>query len=472
MSLLLKALEKAAQDRGQRETATSAAHAQTATTQVLGLEPMPAKAPVGLAGPSQTQSSDARSSTPVDYRSRGGAMHTPQLRAQSRTSSPAQAAAASVLNAQGLGAGGATGANGVNGVNGAVEWLRARPVYAFGALAVLFLAGYGAYVYVQVFQPGLLRRTPVRANPALVNAPASTSPPVAATAPSQTGIPIPDAPSRDNQVARDAEKDDAPPPATAASAPIAVSMASTRETTGASPARPGPPAVSSATSSAIPPAAQSAQSAQLISPPARIAVNRADTAQPRVNPLLAEAYAALERGQLESAQRLYNQAARAEPNNVDALLGLAAIAQAENRGEDAQRHFMAVLEVDPRNALAQSGLINQSGRFDPATAETRLKQLIAREPSAPLHFSLGNLYADQGLWPQAQQAYFQAHYLDARNPDYAYNLAVGLEHLGQPRLALDFYRKAVALAAGRSMVNFDTARVEERIARLAARQAQ
>ena len=468
MSLLLKALEKAAQDRGQRETATSTAHAQTATTQVLGLEPMPAKASVGLAGPSQTPLSDARSSNaPVDYRSRGGAMHTPQMRAQSRTSSSAQAAAASVLNAQGLGAGGATGAN---GVNGAIEWLRARPVYALGALAGLFLAGYGAYVYVQVFQPGLLQRTPVRANPASVNAPAPSSSPAVTTGVPQNGTTIPDAPPRDNQEARAAEKDDAPPPATAASVTSpTVSKASAREATGASPARPAPATVSSATSSAI---AQSAQSAQLISPPARIAVNRADTAQPRVNPLLAEAYAALERGQLESAQRLYNQALRADPNNVDALLGLAAIAQAENRGEDAQRHFMAVLEVDPRNALAQSGLINQSGRFDPATAETRLKQLIAREPSAPLHFSLGNLYADQGLWPQAQQAYFQAHYLDARNPDYAYNLAVGLEHLGQPRLAIDFYRKAVVLAAGRSMINFDTARVEERIARLAARQAQ
>ena len=201
-------------------------------------------------------------------------------------------------------------------------------------------------------------------------------------------------------------------------------------------------------------------------------MNRADSAQPRVNPLLAEAYAALERGQLEAAQRLYHQALRAEPNSVDALLGLAAIAQAENRAEDAQRHFMAVLEVDPRNALAQSGLINQSVRADPAAAETRLKQLIAREPSAPLHFSLGNLYADQGLWPQAQQAYFQAHAMDARNPDYAYNLAVGLEHLGQPKLAMDFYRKAVALAVGRGVVNFDTARAEERIARLAARQVQ
>ena len=470
MSLLLKALEKAAQDRGQRETA---AVAPTATTQVLGLEPLPARAPADLTGSSQTQSSDAQSSNaPVDYRSRGGALRAPQLHAQSRA--PAQVAAAGVLQAQGSAAGGANRANGVNGV---VEWLRARPVYALGGLAGLFLVCYGAYVYVQIFHPGLLQRTPVRANPALVNAPAPA--PALTPPPSQARITIPDALSRDTQEARDAEKNDAPPPAMVAAAAAPVTMASaattamSREGAGAGPARAASPATSSAMPSAIPPASLSASpSAQLISPPARIAVNRADSAQPRVNPLLAEAYAALERGQLEAAQRLYNQALRAEPNSVDALLGLAAIAQAENRAEDAQRHFMAVLEVDPRNALAQSGLINQSVRADPAAAETRLKQLIAREPSAPLHFSLGNLYADQGLWPQAQQAYFQAHAMDARNPDYAYNLAVGLEHLGQPKLAMDFYRKAVALAVGRGVVNFDTARAEERIARLAARQVQ
>ena len=54
-----------------------------------------------------------------------------------------------------------------------------------------------------------------------------------------------------------------------------------------------------------------------------------------------------------------------------------------------------------------------------------LKQLIAREPSAYLYFTLGNIYADQNRWPDAQQAYFQAHHLQPDNPDYAYNLAVG-----------------------------------------------
>ena len=72
------------------------------------------------------------------------------------------------------------------------------------------------------------------------------------------------------------------------------------------------------------------------------------------------------------------------------------------------RHYLKVLELDPRNALAQAGLIGIVGRADPLAAETRVKQLIARDPSAYLYFTLGNIYIDQNRWPDAQQAYFQA----------------------------------------------------------------
>src|SRR5258705_6669180 len=126
-----------------------------------------------------------------------------------------------------------------------------------------------------------------------------------------------------------------------------------------------------------------------------------------------------------------------------------------------------MLDIDPRHALAQTGLIALVGRADPQAAETRLRQLAARDPSPSLYFTLGNLYADQGHWSQAQQAYFQAYHLDAGNPDYAYNLAVALEHLGQQKLALGFYRQALQLATGRGRSNFNLAQAQARISQLA-----
>jgi tetratricopeptide (TPR) repeat protein len=99
-----------------------------------------------------------------------------------------------------------------------------------------------------------------------------------------------------------------------------------------------------------------------------------------------------------------------------------------------------------------------------------LKQLIAREPSPFLHFILGNLYADQSLWPQAQQAYFQAHHLEPQNADYAYNVAVGLDHLRQNNLALDFYKRAEQLAAASGRANFDVSHARSRIQALSSQQ--
>ena len=189
-------------------------------------------------------------------------------------------------------------------------------------------------------------------------------------------------------------------------------------------------------------------------------------ATPTLNPLISEAYAALNAGNLESSQRLYNQLLRSEPGNFDALLGLAAIAMQQGDNDQATRHYLKLLELDPSNALAQAGLIGMLGRADPLAAETRVKQLIARDPSAFLYFTLGNVYADQTRWPDAQRAYFQAHHLQPDNPDYAYNLAVGLEHIGQPKPALDFYRRALQLAAAKGRANFGTAAAQERISKL------
>jgi tetratricopeptide (TPR) repeat protein len=183
-----------------------------------------------------------------------------------------------------------------------------------------------------------------------------------------------------------------------------------------------------------------------------------------VSATLSSAYQALEKGQADEAERLYRQSLATDPRSIDAMLGLAAALVAQNKTEAASQYYMRVLELDPRNTNAQAGLLNLTGRADPAAAEARLKQLITRDPSsAYLYFTLGNLYAEQGQWAPAQAAYFQAHNLAPDNPDYAFNLAVGLEHLSQPRIALNYYRRAIALAQSRGHAQFDAASVQSRI---------
>jgi uncharacterized protein HemY len=103
---------------------------------------------------------------------------------------------------------------------------------------------------------------------------------------------------------------------------------------------------------------------------------------------------------------------------------------------------------------------------DPVALESRLKTLLASDPeSGVLQFALGNLYVQQRRWADAQQTYFRAMAADPENPDYAYNLAVSLEHLRQPVPALDYYRRSLSLAQRRSP-SFDPAAARARVQQL------
>ena len=73
-----------------------------------------------------------------------------------------------------------------------------------------------------------------------------------------------------------------------------------------------------------------------------------------------------------------------------------------------------------------------------------------------------NQYALQRRWPDAQLAYAKAVAMDPDNPDYAYNLAVSLEHMRQPQPALQQYRRALSLALRRT-ASFDPAAAEARV---------
>lgn len=170
----------------------------------------------------------------------------------------------------------------------------------------------------------------------------------------------------------------------------------------------------------------------------------------QVDPDLSAGYRRFQAGDLSGARKSYEQALRNDPRNVDALNGLAAISAHEGRSAEAQQYYLRALEADPQDATAQSALTLLGESGDPVQTESRLKLLLARQPDAhAARFALGNLYASQRQWHEAQQAYFDAHAADPENPDYLFNLAVSLDQLNQPRLALEFYRKALVAASGR-----------------------
>jgi tetratricopeptide (TPR) repeat protein len=184
----------------------------------------------------------------------------------------------------------------------------------------------------------------------------------------------------------------------------------------------------------------------------------------RIHPLGSSGYAAYQAGDMERARGDYAAALRDEPANRDALLGLAAVETRAQRFSAAEALYRRLLLADPKDPHAQAGLLGlRSGETNPVSAESRLKGLIANDSGeSVLYFSLGNQFARQARWPEAQQAYGKAAAIDPDNADYAYNHAVSLEHVRQPQAALRQYRRALVLGLQRT-ASFDPTAAQERV---------
>ncbi|MCL4690832.1 MAG: tetratricopeptide repeat protein [Burkholderiales bacterium] len=314
--------------------------------------------------------------------------------------------------------------------------------------AVLLAIAGGGYVWYEVNRtPGPMARGPVPSAPRPVTPAPQPAPAVATpTAPPSATAPGPGAASPAAPAPR---KDAVPPvavlkpggaedaPAKAKPEPKAAEQLVMRLLKDAADARPAPPLKLTRT----------------IEPP-------------RVNPEVSRGYEALKRGDPAAARRHYEAALAADPASIDAHLGLATAAARGGDRATATRHYRRVLGLDPKNPSAVAGLAALADLTRPEGLEGQLRADLSRYPQSPaLHFTLGNLYASQSRWTEAQAAYFEAYRLDPESADLAYNLAVSLDQLGQSRLAADFYQRALA-ASGRQAVQFDKGQVSRRIAEL------
>ena len=188
---------------------------------------------------------------------------------------------------------------------------------------------------------------------------------------------------------------------------------------------------------------------------------------PPVPTAVIQGWEALRKGDLDASRDAYGEALREDARSLDALRGLAAIAERRGRGEEARRLNRQILEIAPKDGAAESALGPQEDVGEnPMAEESRLKTLAASDAAVPaVHFALGNLYARQQRWKDAEQAYFEAVAAEPANPDYHYNVAVCLDQLTQPQLAAQYYKSALARAASHAPA-FDLTRARERLAEL------
>ncbi|MDZ7788244.1 MAG: tetratricopeptide repeat protein [Halofilum sp. (in: g-proteobacteria)] len=162
---------------------------------------------------------------------------------------------------------------------------------------------------------------------------------------------------------------------------------------------------------------------------------------------LQDGYRALRSGDLMAARAHYRDAVELAPANRDARLGAAAVAQRQGNAAAAIEHYREVLADHPRDPYARSGLASLESTADPRRIESELKTLLKQDPNAhALRYALGNLYAREQRWAQAQSAYFEAFRAAPGEADYAFNLAVALDQLGKREAAVTYYDEALELA--------------------------
>ncbi|HFQ91617.1 MAG TPA: tetratricopeptide repeat protein [Chromatiales bacterium] len=190
--------------------------------------------------------------------------------------------------------------------------------------------------------------------------------------------------------------------------------------------------------------------------------------QPNTYQMLVSAYQAYQENRIQDARRLYEQVLDRQPRNRDALLGLASVAARQGREDEARALYRRQLVADPKDGVAQTGLLSLLSTGDPVANESLIKEMMREHGETHyLRFALGNVYAAQSRWEEAQQSYFRAYSAAPHNPNYLFNLAVSLDHLHQDRLALQYYRWALSQAKGQA-VKFDVEGARQRVRTLTA----
>jgi Flp pilus assembly protein TadD len=366
----------------------------------------------------------------------------------------------------------------------------------------LLAAGGGYYVWREITPPAQAQRPPPNPPPApIVNAAPPPTPAPAPVAPTQESLPAapqipPNPPLPKGGAAGDAVSDMAAAPTPtlqkggAAGGAVADMVApppssllkkatAAVEASAGLAATPPPPLEKGGRGRlAAQPKQETAPLAQhetageeaLPAPPAPgIRIERSTQQANPVAPALLTAWQAYRDGDLNAAGQRYGEILKLDAKNRDALLGVAAIAQQQSRDDEAAHYYRQVLALDPRDPVAHAGMLSLLGPGNEVGAESRLKLLLAQQPQSPaLHFALGNLYAEQSRWSDAQQAYFSASKLEPDNAQFAFNLAVSLDHLGKSGAAAQHYRRALQLDGAAKPSRIDRAQTQRRLNELMA----
>jgi tetratricopeptide (TPR) repeat protein len=154
-----------------------------------------------------------------------------------------------------------------------------------------------------------------------------------------------------------------------------------------------------------------------------------------------------EQGQLEEAERLYEEALRLDPRTDLAHLNLGRLLANRGSLDEATEHFGAALRLQPDNVLAHArfgAALALHGKIPEAIQH--FQEAVRLDPDyGPGHMSLGSLLGRLNQLPEAIYHSQEALRINPRDVQAHVNLGVTLETTGQLPEAIEHFRAALRL---------------------------
>jgi tetratricopeptide (TPR) repeat protein len=178
-----------------------------------------------------------------------------------------------------------------------------------------------------------------------------------------------------------------------------------------------------------------------------------------------EASAFHQAGKFAEAERVYGEVLRQQPNHLDALVRLGAIAAQSGRAERAVELFRKAIKLTPKIPAVHRNLgmaLFELKRFREALASFD-RAILLKPDYAECHNSRGLVLQELKRTAEALTAFEKAIALKPHFPEAYFNLGLALEGLQRPSDALAAHEKAIAVRANFPEAHYSRGRLLERL---------
>jgi len=170
-----------------------------------------------------------------------------------------------------------------------------------------------------------------------------------------------------------------------------------------------------------------------------------DLAPAAASPHVSLGVSYVQRGEAERALEQFQQALARDPQNLTALTNAGALEVAAQRFTEAETHYQSASKIAPGDPVNLLGLATAALGAGHTETARKSAALLAKTENPPVHFSLGLLFAQYALYPEAAGEFELVARKGVRSTELFLNLGRVYSAQGKYDAAKENYFKAIDL---------------------------